>query len=123
MSDKPGMLELTLPWPPTVNSYYRNISGKTLISSKGREYRKAVADQVLTQHGALQLQSRLAVSIVAHVPDKRRRDLDNLLKSVLDALTHAGVWLDDSQIDSLAIARDVRNHQRWTDCAADRRAA
>ena len=105
MSDKHRMLELTLPWPPTVNSYYRNIAGKTLISAKGRDYRKVVADQVLIQRGSLQLQSRLAVSIVAHVPDKRRRDLDNLLKSVLDALTHAGVWLDDSQIDSLAIAR------------------
>ena len=31
--------------------------------------------------------------------------LDNLLKSAMDALTHAGVWADDSQIDSLLIER------------------
>ena len=39
------------------------------------------------------------------MPDKRRRDLDNLLKATLDSLTHAGVWSDDSQIDALSIRR------------------
>ena len=24
-------LQLTLPWPPTVNTYYRNVNGKTLM--------------------------------------------------------------------------------------------
>lgn len=98
-------LQLTLPWPPTVNTYYRNVNGKTLISEKGRQYRAAVADQVLIQRGAKQFAGRLAVAIVAHVPDQRRRDLDNLLKSTLDALTHAGVWLDDEQIDDVRITR------------------
>jgi crossover junction endodeoxyribonuclease RusA len=99
------MIELTLPWPPSVNHYWRNVAGKTIISADGRAYRKAVADQVLIQRGAKQMAGRLAVEIVAHVPDKRRRDLDNLLKSVLDSMTHAGVWLDDSQIDDLRITR------------------
>lgn len=99
------MIELTLPWPPSLNAMYRNVSGRTLISAAGRAYRKAVADQVLVQRGAKQLAGRLDVAIVAHVPDKRRRDLDNLFKVVLDSLTHAGVWLDDEQIDGLSIRR------------------
>lgn len=99
------MIELTLPWPPSTNTYYRNVMGKTLISAKGREYRAAVVEQVLIQRGAKRLGGRLIVAIEAHVPDKRRRDLDNLLKGTLDSLTHAGVWLDDSQIDSLTISR------------------
>ena len=99
------MINLTLPWPPSTNTYYRNVAGKTLISAAGRDYRKAVADQVLVQRGAKLYQGRLGVDIVAHVPDKRRRDLDNMLKAVLDSLTHAGVYGDDSQIDQLSIKR------------------
>lgn len=99
------MTELTLPWPPTANTYYRNVAGKTLISTDGRAYRKAVADQVLIQRGAKHYAGRLEVLVIAYMPDKRRRDLDNLLKGLLDSLTHAGVWADDSQIDDLRIKR------------------
>lgn len=98
-------IELVLPWPPSSNTYYRNVAGVMKISEKGRAYRKAVADQVLIQRAAKLYIGRLAVHIVAHVPDKRRRDLDNLFKGLLDALTHAGVWADDSLIDELSIKR------------------
>ena len=40
--------------------------------------------------------------IEAWMPDKRVRDLDNLLKAPLDALTRAGFWVDDSQIADCA---------------------
>jgi crossover junction endodeoxyribonuclease RusA len=43
------------------------------------------------------------VTLTAFPPDKRRRDLDNLPKVVLDSLTKAGVWKDDSQIQRLTI--------------------
>jgi crossover junction endodeoxyribonuclease RusA len=74
-----------------------------IISAKGREYRKAVADQVLIQRGAKNLAGKLVVEIEAWRPDNRRRDLDNLLKAALDGCTHAGVWEDDSNIVDLRI--------------------
>ncbi|EEZ1412598.1 RusA family crossover junction endodeoxyribonuclease, partial [Escherichia coli] len=37
--------------------------------------------------------------------DKRRRDLDNFLKAPLDALTHAGMLMDDEQFDEINIVR------------------
>lgn len=43
--------------------------------------------------------------IDAYPPDRRRRDLDNILKSLLDSITHAGVIEDDSLIDDLHIVR------------------
>lgn len=51
----------------------------------------------------------LKVEIEAFRPDKRRRDLDNLLKATLDGLAHAGVYEDDSQIVDLHIywAKDI----------------
>jgi Holliday junction resolvase RusA-like endonuclease len=45
------------------------------------------------------------VVVEVYVPDRRKRDLDNLHKGILDSLTHAGVWGDDSQIDDLRIYR------------------
>jgi crossover junction endodeoxyribonuclease RusA len=94
---------LTLPWPPTVNKYWRTFQGRMIISAEGRSYRKAVADQVLIQRGAKHYAGKLRVNIEAFRPDNRRRDLDNLLKAVLDGCTHAGVWEDDSNIVDLRI--------------------
>jgi crossover junction endodeoxyribonuclease RusA len=48
------------------------------------------------------------VCITAHPPDNRKRDLDNLQKSLLDSITCAGVWQDDSQIMHLSITMGVK---------------
>jgi len=96
------MIYLTLPYPPTVNSYYRSVNGRSILSKVAREYRAAVLALVSQPHP---LKGRLAVVLHVYPPDRRRRDLDNLGKSVFDALQHAGVYLDDSQIDRLTIVR------------------
>lgn len=101
---------VTLPWPPSTNRIWRNVavSGKprTLLSQGGRVYRKAAADACLVAKLAgKQIPDRLALRLVVQAPDRRARDLDNTVKAVQDALTHAGVWLDDSQIDRLLVER------------------
>lgn len=96
-------IDLTLPWPPSVNTYWRTFQGRMIISANGRQYRKDVADQVLIQRGAKHIAGKVRVVIEAWRPDNRRRDLDNLLKAVLDGCTHAGVWEDDSNIVDLRI--------------------
>jgi crossover junction endodeoxyribonuclease RusA len=105
-----SMTTLTLPWPPSVNAYYRSpnkgpLAGRTLISEAGRAYRTAVHEIVSEGRLAASYAGPVAVEIEAHMPDKRRRDLDNLLKGLLDSLTHAGVWLDDSQVVDLRIRK------------------
>lgn len=96
-------VDLTLPWPPSVNRYYRNVQGKTLISAEGRQYRKDVESLLL--RGVGKFEGRVAVEVRCHAPDRRRRDLDNLGKCLFDSLTHAGVWDDDSQIDDMRLVR------------------
>jgi crossover junction endodeoxyribonuclease RusA len=100
---KEFMIELTLPFPPSVNTYWRTFQGRMLISKKGREYRKAVADEIILQKGNKHLKGKIKMTIEAWRPDNRRRDLDNLLKAPLDALTHAGVYEDDELIVDLRI--------------------
>jgi len=97
------MIEITLPWPPTVNTYWRTFNGRVLISAKGREYRKAVADEVLIQRAAKHIDHAVKVEIKAYRPDRRRRDLDNILKALLGSMTHAGVMQDDALIEDLRV--------------------
>lgn len=97
------MIQLTLPYPPSVNRAYRTVNGRVILSKVGREYRKLV--MVELAHFYYMLDGRLSVSIKTHAPDHRKRDLDNVLKCALDAITHAEVWRDDSQIDRLLVER------------------
>ncbi len=104
------MIELDLPFPPSVNGYWRNIAmGKrprTIISEKGRDYRAATIASILRQHSGYLLRGRLAVEVTLYAPDRRARDIDNYLKGLLDAITHSKeVWEDDGQIDELRIER------------------
>ena len=103
------MIEITLPWPPSVNTYWRNFDGRMIISARGREYRDTVGDQMTLQKMVKHFIGHLRVEIEEYRPDKRRRDLDNLLKATLDGLAHAGVYEDDSQIVDLHIywAKDI----------------
>lgn len=93
-----------LPYPPSVNHYWRRVGGATLISRQGRAFRKAVC-AMLSRSSAGRLNGRLAVRILVCPPDARRRDLDNIQKALLDALEHGGVYDDDGQIDCLFVER------------------
>ena len=100
---------LVLPFPPSVNRLWRSVRGRNILSREGREYRKAGLQQLAAQAVPKQWlwphTGRLSVAITLHAPDKRRRDVDNYTKAVLDLLTHGGVMVDDSQIDRLLITR------------------
>lgn len=98
---------MTLPYPPSVNHYWRRVGPRTLISREGRAFRASVCALLAGGNGPRKPPSggRIALAMDAFPPDRRRRDLDNLQKPVLDALQHAGVYEDDSQIDLLITRR------------------
>lgn len=97
-------MTLTLPWPPTVNTYYRNVGGRMLISAKGRQYR-ANALAAIVEQGSPKLKGEVSVKVEAHLPDMRKRDLDNICKGILDSLTHGRVIEDDSLVGHLALTK------------------
>lgn len=97
---------LRLPWPSSLNSIWRAVGARVLLSAGGRAYRVRAIEAVREQGaGDLGLAGRLRVTLELYPPDRRARDLDNHVKAVQDALTHAGTWTDDSQVDELIVLR------------------
>jgi len=102
---------LTLPYPPSVNHYWRHYRGRTVISQEGRAYRERVRALLAADsaHGNGPRKppsgGRIALDMDAFPPDRRRRDLDNIQKAVLDSLEHGAVYEDDSQVDLLITRR------------------
>jgi crossover junction endodeoxyribonuclease RusA len=118
------VITLHLPYPPTCNTFWRHIvyrgQPRTLISEAGRKYQRVVAQMALFQYAGVFPTQRLRVDVIVYPPDRKRRDLDNLGKSLLDSLTKAGVWGDDAQIDSLHFERgDVRKGGGVTVCVRE----
>ncbi len=99
-----------LPWPPSMNSYWgtRVVTTKgrplamTYLTKRAKEFRQEVSAIVGQQEP---LEQRLAVNIELIAPTRRRFDVDNFCKGTIDALMHAGVFEDDSQIDRLIVSR------------------
>jgi crossover junction endodeoxyribonuclease RusA len=103
-------MKLVLPFPPSVNTYYRapnkgSLKGRFLISEMGRKYRKAVYSAVLWAYGGLPrpITIDVEVKITLYPPSHHRRDLDNYNKALFDALTHSRVWEDDQQVKRMLI--------------------
>ena len=91
------------PYPPSVNGYWGFHGSHRYLTPKAKAFK---AEVVLASIGHQKYGSdRLSVSIVLNPPDKRIRDIDNSIKSLLDAMCQAQLFDDDSQIDKLLVER------------------
>lgn len=102
------MTRMDLPYPPSVNRYWRRVGNKTLISKEGRTYKARVA-AIMLACGISEATGQLAVTVALYPPDRRRRDIDNTMKALLDAMDHGGAYQDDSQIKKLTIQMHDRD--------------
>ena len=99
-----SQIKITLPYPPSVNHYWGQLGSRKFLGKKGKEFREAV---IIAVYNAKQrgLAGRLHMEVYLYPPDKRKRDIDNVLKPLLDAMEHAGCYENDSQIDKLCVTR------------------
>jgi crossover junction endodeoxyribonuclease RusA len=96
-------MRIDLPWPPSVNRYWRNWRGRIVISAEGRAFRESVR-ALHANADTFGPDVRLLVAVDVYPPDRRKRDIDNLMKATLDALEGC-VFEDDNQVDHLVIIR------------------
>lgn len=113
------MIELILPYPPSLN-HYKNI-GRLTQTKTGKLYQQKInspqtkrymfevwlmVQQKKAKEGLKSFDSEeISLEVYVHSPDKRKRDLDNILKVTIDSLENAGLFNDDSQICRLIVER------------------
>lgn len=96
---------LTLPWPPSVNHYWRHTrAGQHYISEKGKAFRLEVWAECRRLR-VRRMRADVALVIELSPPDRRRRDSDNPIKSLFDALVHGGLMVDDDQVQQFHVYR------------------
>lgn len=109
VASEPGRaVELVLPLPPSVNSYWRSVPAtrnsraRVLISEEGRRFKQRCQLAASAQCRE-PLDGEVSVRGTVYFRD-RRRDLDNVLKPLLDALQRV-VYTNDSQIAHIELRR------------------
>lgn len=99
-------ITLKLPQPPSVNNYWSvcRRGGKTYkyLNNAGRSYRK----DVLALFGSFKephFEGKCKLTVTWYMRDRRRRDIDNYLKALLDVLDHMNCYKDDEQVYELHV--------------------
>jgi Holliday junction resolvase RusA-like endonuclease len=90
-------MELQLPFPPSVNQYWRNFRGRTIISKAGRDYRAEVWS---TLAGGSDGKPRLSAACIVDGWLFRlivAAEIWTISQSQFDSRTHAQIYLDDHQ--------------------------
>ena len=89
---------IELPFPPSLNSIYKPGKNKIYSSNELKEYKKKVRTIVqayMRKNSIKIIDEPVRIDCVLYEPNNRVRDLDNLEKALLDALTFSKLWTDD----------------------------
>lgn len=111
--DFPGAVscaEFILPYPPSVNHCW-GTSGKSRFLTSA--YKAFLNNVALSIGGTrLKVSDCYFVDLEATPPDNRTRDIDNVIKPTLDALTRCCVWPDDKLVVRLSATKCKPNKNR-----------
>jgi crossover junction endodeoxyribonuclease RusA len=113
------MIELILPWPPSVNTYKK--VGALTTTRNGKLYQTRVNTQETKdfyyyvwlkirelnwfKRKMKPIETTLEATIHLYPPDCKKRDIDNVIKPLLDSLVKGQLIKDDSQFSRLLIER------------------
>ena len=92
---------LRLKWPVTVNSMYRSIKGRNILSKKARDYYRWFLETHPPLEKILVPELPVKMTLLFHPPKNFRYDIDNYFKNILDCMTKGKIFSDDKQIVDL----------------------
>lgn len=99
------MISFEFPLPPTLNhAYGQRRGGGKFIKKDGIAFHREVSD-IVAAAGHPTITGRVAVFVAVYPKNNVRQDVANREKLLSDSMTMAGVWEDDSLIDSITIVR------------------
>jgi crossover junction endodeoxyribonuclease RusA len=107
--------ELDFVIPPKSNRYFHTGRKYVFIPSRIRE---AVEDAILilkSMYNDKPISKPVAVEITYVFRDNRKRDLDNLTKTLLDVLEDAGILDDDKFVYKLSIEKKTKQEEEKTE--------
>lgn len=91
-------MQFVLPYPPSANRYWRKWRGRMVKSNEARNY-QTQAGWLATDAGAQLLAGPVALTLRIYRP-RRRGDLDNCIKVLVDSLQSI-VYTNDSQVSEI----------------------
>ena len=102
-------MKLMIRFPLVTGNHYKKMSWKTkrfYLTPAAKAYRLMVRADLIASgfRDCQRFDDYVDVKMVIHPPDKRRRDIDNICKTLWDALTKAGLWADDRLIKNLIVS-------------------
>ncbi len=93
--------------PPSVNHMYRGARGWRYLTADTIGFQTRISALMRDECQIQEIYTgAVAVFIKFYTNNKRRWDIDNRVKSLIDCLEKAGIIQDDSQIDALFINRE-----------------
>ena len=113
-----------LPLPPSINHQYATVNGRRVLASKGRQYKKGVAQHLFAvlreaQHREAFLENvqthTFSLSLRFYFKSALRRDLDGGLKIAQDAVCQA-IGLNDNRINEIHLLKDLDTCRPRMEC-------
>ena len=87
----------------TQNSYYRKFRNRLIISPEGKKYKAQIQERI---KGIDKIYGKVGLILKFQFKDKRKRDLDNLHKCLIDALKNVLIE-DDDQAYRLYMTKEI----------------
>lgn len=87
---------------PSVNSLYR---GRRFLTKAGKETKGAIGAEITVQRNFEPIKGNVTLNVIFYFGNKRKNDIDNRLKALLDCMTGL-LYKDDSQITELHVYKE-----------------